>query len=1052
MINNNNNIALAIFLSCLLFYTPSFSQPNRFIFRHLTTENGLTNNIVSSLYQDSKGYIWIGTIDGLQRYDGCRFVNFLPDIHDPEALHNGWINAIFEDSKHRFWVGTPIGAPYLLDRVSGKFYNYGLHLPKTIPLINGVIEFLEDNNGDIWMMNSDGYFRLNNTSNQFENYSRLAGISKNNWPINFAKDNKGNIWFVTKAGIKCYNLASQKIYDKNNNPDNLKILETTPNITTFLISGNNFWMGIRTRNLLVRYDIANNSLVEYPFENTGLKNKDSGRLDVKTYNLTGYKDGSVMVDLFDEGIAFYDPAKDSFTKIRVNNEDPEGLHGVIDWGTVTLKDGDGNMWVSGHDKGLNVFNPSKTKFRFYRSNTTNTLHAPYYSANGFVQDPADGDIYVGYYYPSGGIARFSSDLAFKKKYLISHTGNTSALENQVWCLFQDEDGSIWAPNQLRTILKLDTKTDKLSIAKDSTLFSNINFIEKDQKGDIWLGTWSAGLKTINHQTKKTTTFLETAPGASTPARNILSACFEGDSIVWVGTSDQGFLRFDRRTNKYSHQYLYDENDPLSISSNTIKKVIRYNDDTLLLATTMGINIFDEKKKTFHNISTKDGLAGNLVETIVLDDNKNLLAACDGGFCKLNMHSFSVTRYGIADGITDNVFINASLRLKDGKFLISTESGFIAFNPDKLTDAPPPDPLITGFKIFDKAIKIDSMLEASEPVTLSYRDNSVVIEFAALQYSFSDETKYYYQLEGVDHDWILSDKDQAAHYNQLQNGKYVFKVKCVNRDGVSSQNIAVLNIIITPPFWKTWWFRLLASLTLVFMIFWFVQQRIKKIKAREKIKQQITELEIKALKAQMNPHFIFNAMNSIQEYTLMGEVDNANKYISKFSKLLRKVLHQSNQNSILLSDEIETLTLYLEIENVRLGKDFHYEIHVENETEAQVTRIPSMLLQPFVENALHHGLVHKEGNKYLRINFKMPDDDTLVCEIIDNGIGREKAKQLKAAQHTAIKHDSLGIQLVEERLRLLSHPGQKQTTITIKDMVSSTGEAEGTTVTITIPQL
>ncbi len=1052
MIKKIPNIALAIFLSVIFFHAPSFSQPRQFIFRHLTTENGLANNIVTSLFQDSKGYIWIGTIDGLQRYDGCRFVNYLPDIHDPEALHNGWIFTIFEDSKQRLWIGTASGGAYLLNRVSGRFYNYGLHDPKGVPPINGVIKFVEDSKGDIWLMNSDGYFRLNNNSNQFENYNSLVGVTRTNWPMNFTKDNKGNIWFVTKEGIKCYNLVSKNIYGKNNNPRGLKILQTSFDITAFFISENNFWVGVRGWNELVRYDIDRNALFEYPFDGIGSKNKDSVRLDVKTYNLTGHQDGSLMVDLFNEGIAFYDPAKDSFTKIPVNNEDPEGLHGLVDWGTVTLKDRDGNMWVSGNDKGLNVFNPSKIKFNFYRSNATNATHVPDYSSNGFMQDPADGDIYVGYYHPMGGVARFSSELAFKKKYLVSNYGNTNTLENQIWCLFQNDDGSIMAPNQLKTIVKLDVKKENVSVVKDSALFNNINFTEKDHAGNMWFGTWSAGLIKIDHQTKQVTSFLEAAPGIKAAPRNVLSACFEGDSIIWVGTNEQGFLRLDIRTKKYSDQYLYDENDPLSISSNIIKTVLRYNDDTILLATTMGVNIFDKKKKTFRNISTKDGLAGNLVETMVLDDNHNLIVACDGGLCKLNMHTFSVTRYGIADGITDNVFINASLKLKDGKFLISTVNGFIAFDPEKLTDSPPADPLITGFKVFDKAINIDSLVAASQPISLSYRNNSIAIEFAALQYNFSDETKYYYQLEGVDHDWILADKEQSARYNQLQNGNYTFKVKCVNRDGFGSQHTATLDIVITPPFWKTWWFRSLALLVGVFMIWWFIQQRITKVKTAEKIKQQITELEIKALKAQMNPHFIFNAMNSIQEFTLMGEVDNANKYISKFSKLLRKVLHQSNQNSILLSDEIETLRLYLEIENVRLGKDFHYNIHADNETEAQVIRIPSMLLQPFVENALHHGLAHKEGNKYLQVNFKMPDEETLVCEITDNGIGREKARTLKDAQHPSLKHESLGIQLVEERLRLLTDPGQRQTTIHIEDIISGTGEPEGTKVTITVPQL
>jgi len=246
--------------------------------------------------------------------------------------------------------------------------------------------------------------------------------------------------------------------------------------------------------------------------------------------------------------------------------------------------------------------------------------------------------------------------------------------------------------------------------------------------------------------------------------------------------------------------------------------------------------------------------------------------------------------------------------------------------------------------------------------------------------------------------------------------------------------------------------LLTSLGVLMMLYWFLQQRIKKIKVEEKVKQQLTELEIKALKAQMNPHFIFNAMNSIQEFTLLGEIDNANKYISKFSKLLRKILHQSNQKNILLSDEIETLHLYLEIEKVRLGKDFSYQITTNNDAETQVISMPSMVLQPFVENALYHGLINKEGNKLLLINFKIPDDETLVCEITDNGIGRVKAGELKDAVHPSLKHASLGIQLVEDRLQLLSKPGNMKISIHIEDIVSVDGIAAGTKVTITIPQV
>jgi ligand-binding sensor domain-containing protein len=1006
------------------------------------------------LFQDSKGYIWIGTIDGLQRYDGNRFVNYLPDIHDPKALHNGLINAIFEDSKHRFWVGTSTGAPYLLNRSTGAFYNYGLHVLNAHHLIDGVGKFIETSNGDIWVMNQSGYYRLNNNTNQFENLNALAGVTKDVWAEHLDQDSSGNIWFVTHAGIRCYNIKSKKSYDKNNNPQHLKIFDLKPDFTAFLISGNNFWIGIPNRTALIKYDISKNIVSEYSLENTDLNNNYTAFFAAKTYQLTGSTDGSVMVDLLAHGIAFYDPFKDRFTEIPIKNEAPTGLHGPIamEWSITTLKDRDGNRWVSGGDRGLNIFNPSKIKFTFYGTNTEKSQAVPGYPANGFIQDSAGGNIYVGYYYTSGGIVQFTDNLVAKKKYLFSKAGNNNLYENQVWCLYKTSDGNIWAPNQAGTILNLNTRNNKLSIINDTALYGNITTIEKDQKGDLWLGYWSEGLKKIDSHTHQVTSFAATIPGAPMQAKNILSIYFDGDRIIWVGTNNQGFFQFNKITGRYSNQYLLNESNMTSISGNVIYKIIKYNSDTLLLATNMGVNIFDKKKKSFSNISTKDGLPGNVVGTMEMDDNQNLWVGCQGGFCKINMHNLSITRYGMADGITDNTFSDASLKLKDGRFIFSTENGFIAFNPNDLKDAYPANPVITGFKVFDKPVIIDSLLDIAKPVVLSYQDNSLSFEFASLQYFFSDEIKYYYQLEGADKDWIAADKTQSAHYSQLQNGNYVFKVKTVNRDGIMSEKIAVLKIVITPPFWKTWWFRIGAFLLAIFIIYWYLQSRIGKIKAQENVKLQITELEIKALKAQMNPHFIFNAMNSIQEFTLMGEIDNANKYISKFSKLLRKVLHQSRQNSVLLSDEIETLQLYLEIEKVRLGKDFSYQISTDNDAEIQVISIPSMVLQPFVENALHHGLVNKEGDKHLLINFKITDDETLVCEITDNGIGREKAEALKTAIHPSLKQASLGIVLVAERLKLLSKPDDKKIVIHIDDIVSSNGVACGTKVTIVIPQI
>jgi LytS/YehU family sensor histidine kinase len=217
-----------------------------------------------------------------------------------------------------------------------------------------------------------------------------------------------------------------------------------------------------------------------------------------------------------------------------------------------------------------------------------------------------------------------------------------------------------------------------------------------------------------------------------------------------------------------------------------------------------------------------------------------------------------------------------------------------------------------------------------------------------------------------------------------------------------------------------------------------------------MREQISELEVKALRAQMNPHFIFNAMNSIQHFTLQNDTDNANKYISKFSKLLRLVLHHTQHSKISLEDEIELLHLYLALEGLRMGADFSYHIIVDEEIDAEAIRIPGMIIQPFVENAIVHGLMGKKGSKELMITFTMPSDFYLLCEIKDNGVGREKAQQMKKESHDLLHYESKGIGLVKERLNLLDQDPEYRTKVIIEDLHEDKGEPCGTKVMVEIP--
>jgi LytS/YehU family sensor histidine kinase len=304
------------------------------------------------------------------------------------------------------------------------------------------------------------------------------------------------------------------------------------------------------------------------------------------------------------------------------------------------------------------------------------------------------------------------------------------------------------------------------------------------------------------------------------------------------------------------------------------------------------------------------------------------------------------------------------------------------------------------------------------------------------------------VEGLDEDWVNAGNNTSVRFSLLPPGQYTFHV-AASLNGKDWYGASPFTFTIKPPFWKTWWFRLLAALAVAAIIWAIVRLRIRSIRKAASIKQQLTELEIKALRSQMNPHFIFNALNSIQHFVFNNDVDKTNHYLTQFSKLLRMVLQHSKQPTISLTDEMKMLELYLKIEALRMGPDFAYSITAdETIEEPDAVYLPSMLVQPFVENSLKHGLLTKTGNKKLTVAFKMAGNHHLFCSVTDNGIGREKAMNEAAGQLIQIPHSSDGIALVQSRLQL--HDKLAANTVSIFDLKNEDGTPAGTRVELQIP--
>ncbi|HEX3168758.1 MAG TPA: histidine kinase, partial [Chitinophagaceae bacterium] len=369
----------------------------------------------------------------------------------------------------------------------------------------------------------------------------------------------------------------------------------------------------------------------------------------------------------------------------------------------------------------------------------------------------------------------------------------------------------------------------------------------------------------------------------------------------------------------------------------------------------------------------------------------------------------------------------------------------------------PQVILRRIMIFDEELKMDSSFTDLKSLKLSYKQNFFSFEFAALNYDHPEKNKYEYQLINFDKKVVSNGTNRVFSYTNVPPGRYTLKVTASNNDDQWNKAGFEMELIIIPPFWATWWFKTIVVLVLVGSVLLFFKLRENGIK-REQVRQtainkQIAEIRMTALRGQMNPHFIFNSLNSIQHFITNRDKEEALNYLSKFSKLIRKILENSRENTVSISNELELLELYIQLEQLRFSNKFDYHIAIDEKIDLQNTEIPPLLIQPYIENAILHGLINKNDKGDLWLSLER-NNGLLVCKIEDNGIGRARSQEIE--QGKVSRHRSLGIKVTEERISgLFALLDYKMEVVTedlfkIKQAPEETAQPAGTRVTISIP--
>lgn len=468
---------------------------------------------------------------------------------------------------------------------------------------------------------------------------------------------------------------------------------------------------------------------------------------------------------------------------------------------------------------------------------------------------------------------------------------------------------------------------------------------------------------------------------------VYASCLLYDNdTLWVGTTNNGVLAYHNGRMVTSFHALPD----LAI------KALEKSGNTLFAATLAGISVVNLQSRKTDLINEYDGVACKEVNALVF---------------------------------LDTMLYAATIR---GIITIPLQGHYA--NPV------PPSVKITWIR------KNNERLPSSLSVSLKHSDNNLTIGFSAASFRSRGNFRYRYLLSGFDDEWhYINGNNPQVNFSSLPPGDYLFLVFAANEDGVQTLEPAQLAINVSAPVWQQWWFIALVLCLIILGIALIFRARLRYVKRKAEERNKLIASQLTALKAQMNPHFMYNALNSIQAFIINNDVKNSNLYLNKFSKLMRKVLDASDAEHITLQDEIDILELYLSLEQFRFGAGFSYHISISDNIDSYNTLLPSMILQPFIENAIKHGLLHKKGDKQLDIRFHK--DTFLVCTITDNGIGRKKTSEIRerSGQH----HRSFATGATEKRIELLNAYTSNRYSFEVADLYDA-GQPSGTRVTIRIP--
>ena len=838
----------AVLLLVSAIATPLAAQ-ERVAFRHLTIADGLSQNAVSGLVQDHRGFMWFATKDGLNRYDGYQFVVFRHDPFDSTSISDSETNIVFEDSRGRLWVGTRSGGLNRFDRIHERF-----SVVKAGPT-HDITAIAEDTSGAIWVSSAgEGLFRLTVNGKDEVTVARFvhspadpSSLSADRVNAVFV-DRRGVLWVGTDAGLD------------RGEPSGGTGVEFT-HVTT------------QSKTPFALVDTVVTALSEdsqgrlWIGSVTGVSAVDTARTSVRHYyhryrtyrygwglaiSIAEDRSGKLWVSTASELMRF-DPSTGTFEYFRHDSQNPESVNSDIP--TRVYRDRSDVIWVGTNGFGINTYDPKANRFQTFRRPQNWPSRLSGFSVYTLFEDHS-GTLWI----DAGLLYRWNRATGKFRSFETSSIRPNDFGNTGVWAIVEDPPGALWAAAytglfhyEIATGRSRQYRYD----AADSTGLPEqaVYDVFRDRDGVIWAVTENFLVRLVDAERGR----FERFPLKERPTTRVWifpSTIQDSTGALWIG-SDQGLARFDPKTRTF-RRYRHDPRQPASLSHDAIRWIQpdpREPNRVLWIATAGGgLNRFDIEAETFTRFSERDGLPNDVVYAILPDSGGRLWLSTNKGLSRFDPTTRQFRNYDANDGLQSNEFNSgAAFRSRSGEMFFGGLYGFNYFRPETIRDnSHIPEVAITGFRrgnryetVRDSLTVLRTAISEADTLWLSYRDAVLTFEFAALEYSAPAKNRYAYRMLGFNDEWFESGAVRAATYTNLPPGHYTFQVRASNNDGVWNEQGASLVILIAPPWWRTWWaYALYAALALAGL---YGARRYEMNRLRLKNRLEIEQLEAAQLR-------------------------------------------------------------------------------------------------------------------------------------------------------------------------------------------------------------